>query len=73
MIAANGTRRKKRRRKRMRSDTLMREDARSSSDEREREKEWDRESDKAGPESPATEQSITSLKAWSVKKIDVFS
>ncbi|XP_075952332.1 phosphatidate phosphatase LPIN2 isoform X3 [Anarhichas minor] len=54
-------RRKKRRRKRMRSDTHLREEASSSSDERKREKEWERESDPAGQESPAKEESVTAL------------
>ncbi|XP_067443979.1 zgc:123305 isoform X1 [Thunnus thynnus] len=60
-ITGSGARRKKRRRKRMRSDTHLREEASSSSDERGREKEWERESDQTGQESPAKEESVTPL------------
>ncbi|XP_035006034.1 phosphatidate phosphatase LPIN2 isoform X1 [Hippoglossus stenolepis] len=59
-FAGSGARRKKRRRKRMRSDTHLREEH-SSSDEREREKDWERESDQAGPESPAQEDLVSTL------------
>ncbi|KAM9859853.1 phosphatidate phosphatase LPIN2 [Aulostomus maculatus] len=52
-ITGSGARRKKRRRKRMRSDTHLRDEARSSSDERERE--WERDSDQTGQDSPAKE------------------
>uniref|UniRef100_A0A672ZEU0 phosphatidate phosphatase n=1 Tax=Sphaeramia orbicularis TaxID=375764 RepID=A0A672ZEU0_9TELE len=55
--SGGSTRRKKRRRKRIRSDTHLREEASSSSDEREREKEWERESDQAGQESPVKDES----------------
>ncbi|XP_029990821.1 phosphatidate phosphatase LPIN2 isoform X2 [Sphaeramia orbicularis] len=59
--SGGSTRRKKRRRKRIRSDTHLREEASSSSDEREREKEWERESDQAGQESPVKDESTASL------------
>lgn len=63
-IAANSSRRKKRRRKRIRSDTHLREEISSSSDERD--KEWERESDQTGQESPADELSVTPLQAMLV-------
>lgn len=66
LIAGTGTRRKKRRRKRIRSDTHLREDASSSSDEKD--KEWERESDQAGQESPSKEQPVTPLHVRSVSE-----
>ncbi|XP_019942554.1 phosphatidate phosphatase LPIN2 isoform X2 [Paralichthys olivaceus] len=59
-FAGSGARRKKRRRKRIRSDTHLREEY-SSSDEREREKEWERDCDQAGPESPSQEDLVSPL------------
>lgn len=63
-IAGTGTRRKKRRRKRARSDTHPREEGNSSSDEME--KEWERDSDQVGQESPTREQGVSALHARSV-------
>ncbi|XP_075870462.1 phosphatidate phosphatase LPIN2 isoform X4 [Nelusetta ayraudi] len=60
-VAGSGTRRKKRRRKRVRSDTHPREEGNSSSDEME--KEWERDSDQVGQESPAREQGVSALHA----------
>lgn len=57
-VAVAGTRRKKRRRKRIRSDNHMRDAARSSSEERD--KEWERESE-TGLESPPKEQPVSQL------------
>lgn len=66
-ITGSGARRKKRRRKRMRSDTHLREEVCSSSEERERAKEWERDSDQTGQESPAAEEpAASSLKNRSV-------
>ncbi|XP_072238656.1 phosphatidate phosphatase LPIN3 isoform X2 [Leuresthes tenuis] len=56
-----GCRRKKRRRKRMRSDAHLREEATSSSEERDREKELEREADLAQQESPEAEEPSTPL------------
>ncbi|KAM9813510.1 phosphatidate phosphatase LPIN2 [Neosynchiropus ocellatus] len=61
-VGGSGARRKKRRRKRVRSDSHLREDAALSSDEEEREKEWERDSDQTGPESPR-EEHVSSLQA----------
>lgn len=62
--AGSGARRKKRRRKRARSDNHPREEGNSSSDEME--KEWERDSDQVGQESPAREQGVSALHARSV-------
>lgn len=63
-VAGSGMRRKKRRRKRVRSDTHPREEGNSSSDEME--KEWERDSDQVGQESPAREQGVSALHTRSV-------
>ncbi|KAM8866900.1 phosphatidate phosphatase LPIN2 isoform 2-T2 [Synchiropus picturatus] len=61
-VCGSGARRKKRRRKRVRSDSHLRDEAALSSDEEEREKEWERDSDQTGPESPKEER-VSSLQA----------
>lgn len=63
-VGGSGVRRKKRRRKRVRSDTHPREEGNSSSDEME--KEWERDSDQVGQESPTREQGVSALHARSV-------
>lgn len=63
-VGGSGTRRKKRRRKRARSDNHPKEEGNSSSDEME--KEWERDSDQVGQESPTREQVVSALHARSV-------
>lgn len=69
-IAGSGIRRKKRRRRRMRPDTHLREDACSSSEERERDKEWEKESDHAAQDSAIEEQLATALQLGLVSLTD---
>lgn len=60
-VAGSGTRRKKRRRKRARSDNHPREEGNSSSDEME--KEWERDGQLVGQDSPTREQGVPALHA----------